>query len=61
MSTTDRPACGSDKEGQQEYDVVLHTVGLFLVLGASLFGAGFPVVAKKFKSLKIPPKVFFFW
>lgn len=30
------------------------------MLGASCFGAGFPVVAKKFKSLKIPPKVFFF-
>jgi zinc transporter 1/2/3 len=31
-----------------------------LVLAASCFGAGFPVVAKKFKKLKIPPTIFFF-
>jgi hypothetical protein len=30
-----------------------------LVLAASIIGAGFPVVAKKVKWLKVPPKVFF--
>jgi hypothetical protein len=30
------------------------------VFFASIFGAGFPVVAKKVKWMKIPPKVFFF-
>lgn len=30
-----------------------------LVMGASLLGAGFPVVAKKVKWMNIPPKVFF--
>jgi hypothetical protein len=31
-----------------------------IVFFASIFGAGFPVVAKKVKWMKIPPKVFFF-
>ncbi|KAI1427894.1 Fe transport protein 3 [Xylaria sp. FL1777] len=54
----EKPVCGSgNKVG--EYDVGLHTLGLFLVLAASIFGAGFPVVAKKVKWLKVPTKVFF--
>ncbi|KAI0120897.1 Zinc/iron permease [Hypoxylon sp. NC0597] len=53
-----KPVCGSGKESG-EYDVALHTVGLFLVLGASIFGAGFPVAAKKISWLKVPEKVFF--
>ncbi|KAI2626944.1 Zinc/iron permease [Hypomontagnella submonticulosa] len=53
-----KPVCGSDKEAG-EYDVVIHTVGLFLVLLASIFGAGFPVAAKKISWLKVPEKVFF--
>lgn len=56
-----KPKCGSGPGGEEKYDVAIHTVGLFLVLGASCFGAGFPVAAKKIKWLKIPPKVFFFW
>lgn len=31
-----------------------------IVFAASIGGAGFPVVAKKVKWMKIPPKVFFF-
>ncbi|KAH8205386.1 hypothetical protein TruAng_000465 [Truncatella angustata] len=53
-----KPLCGGGKEAG-EYDVGLHAVGLFLVLGASIFGAGFPVAAKKLKWLKVPEKVFF--
>ncbi|KAI1772304.1 Zinc/iron permease [Hypoxylon cercidicola] len=53
-----KPVCGGGKE-PGEYDLVLHTVGLFLVLGASIFGAGFPVAAKKLSWLKVPEKVFF--
>ncbi|KAI1141287.1 Zinc/iron permease [Hypoxylon sp. FL0543] len=53
-----KPVCGGGKEAG-EYDVALHTVGLFLVLGASIFGAGFPVAAKKISWLKVPEKVFF--
>jgi hypothetical protein len=30
-----------------------------LVLAASIFGAGFPVVAKKVKWVKVPAKTFF--
>ncbi|KAI1380177.1 Zinc/iron permease [Hypoxylon crocopeplum] len=53
-----KPVCGSGKE-PGEYDLALHTVGLFLVLAASIFGAGFPVAAKKISWLKVPEKVFF--
>lgn len=31
-----------------------------IVFAASIGGAGFPVVAKKVKWMKIPPKIFFF-
>ncbi|KAI0540583.1 Fe transport protein 3 [Xylaria digitata] len=55
---TQKPVCGSGNHAG-EYDVGLHTLGLFLVLIASIFGAGFPVVAKKVKWLKVPTKVFF--
>ncbi|KAK1994205.1 ZIP zinc transporter [Colletotrichum falcatum] len=54
-----KPQCGGGNEGAGEYDVGLHTAGLFLVLAFSIFGAGFPVMAKKVKWLKVPPKVFF--
>ncbi|KAI1101717.1 Zinc/iron permease [Jackrogersella minutella] len=53
-----KPVCGGGKEAG-EYDLPLHTVGLFLVLAASVFGAGFPVAAKKISWLKVPEKVFF--
>ncbi|KAI0169246.1 Zinc/iron permease [Hypoxylon sp. FL1284] len=53
-----KPACGGGKE-PGEYDLPLHTVGLFLVLAASIFGAGFPVAAKKISWVKVPEKVFF--
>ncbi|KAI1769428.1 Zinc/iron permease [Hypoxylon sp. FL1150] len=53
-----KPACGGGKEAG-EYDLALHIVGLFLVLAASIFGAGFPVAAKKISWLKVPEKVFF--
>ncbi|KAI0021820.1 zinc-regulated transporter 2 [Xylariomycetidae sp. FL0641] len=53
-----KPKCGSGEE-TGEYDVGLHTAGLFLVLLASVFGAGFPVAAKKIKWLKVPTGVFF--
>ncbi|KAI1256300.1 hypothetical protein MGN70_001424 [Eutypa lata] len=53
-----KPVCGGGEEAG-EYDVGLHTVGLFLVLLASCLGAGFPVAAKKLSWLKVPEKVFF--
>ncbi|KAJ4393267.1 hypothetical protein N0V93_002475 [Gnomoniopsis smithogilvyi] len=53
-----KPACGSGEE-VGEYDLPLHTIGLFLVMGFSCLGAGFPVVAKKVKWMKIPPRAFF--
>lgn len=53
-----KPVCGSGKE-VGEYDLGLHVLGLFLVLAASIFGAGFPVVAKKVKWVRVPTKVFF--
>ncbi|KAF2744562.1 Zinc/iron permease [Sporormia fimetaria CBS 119925] len=41
-------------------DVLLKVAAIFIVFAASALGCGFPVVAKKVKSLRIPPKVFFF-
>ncbi|KAK4044311.1 Zinc/iron permease [Parachaetomium inaequale] len=53
-----KPQCGSGQE-IGEYDLGLHVAALFLVLAASIFGAGFPVVAKKVKWVKVPAKTFF--
>ncbi|OAA62178.1 Fe(2+) transport protein 3 [Cordyceps fumosorosea ARSEF 2679] len=55
----EKPQCGNADKSEVEYDLPLHVVGLFLILASSLLGAGFPVVAKRFKSLKIPPSIFF--
>jgi len=55
----EKPVCGSEKDGA-EYDFPLHVAAVFIVFFASAFGAGFPVVAKKVKWMKIPPPVFFF-
>ncbi|WEW60859.1 hypothetical protein PRK78_006347 [Emydomyces testavorans] len=60
MEAMVKPQCGGSAAAAAEYDLPLHVVALFLVLGFSTIGAGFPVVAKKFRRLKIPPKIFFF-
>jgi solute carrier family 39 (zinc transporter), member 1/2/3 len=55
-----KPQCGTKPgEEAEEYDLPLHVAALFMVLIASAFGAGFPVVAKRVKWMKIPPGVFF--
>jgi zinc transporter 1/2/3 len=51
--------CGSDADGA-EYDFPLHVAAVFIVFFASIGGCGFPVVAKKVRWMKIPPKIFFF-
>ncbi|KAK7187070.1 hypothetical protein DPSP01_005871 [Paraphaeosphaeria sporulosa] len=38
----------------------IHIAAVFIVFAASISGAGFPVVAKKVKWMKIPPGAFFF-
>ncbi|CAN8098138.1 unnamed protein product [Discula destructiva] len=53
-----KPICGSGEE-VGEYDLPLHVAALFLVMGFSGLGAGFPVVAKKLPWLNIPNKAFF--
>ncbi|KAK3349943.1 Zinc/iron permease [Lasiosphaeria hispida] len=53
-----KPVCGGGQE-VGEYDLPIHVLGLFLVLIASIFGAGFPVAAKKLKWLHVPAKAFF--
>lgn len=45
---------------RQDYGVRVSDDGAVIVFAASIGGAGFPVVAKKVKWMKIPPKVFFF-
>ncbi|KAF2826109.1 Zinc/iron permease [Ophiobolus disseminans] len=56
---SEKPVCGSEADGA-EYDFPLHVAAVFIVFFASIGGCGFPVVAKKVKWMKIPPKVFFF-
>ncbi|KAK4153088.1 Zinc/iron permease [Chaetomidium leptoderma] len=53
-----KPLCGGGQE-PGEYDLGLHVAAVFMVLAASIFGAGFPVVAKKVKWVKVPAKTFF--
>ncbi|KAF2266098.1 Fe transport protein 3 [Lojkania enalia] len=55
----EKPVCGSDADNAN-YDFPLHVAAVFIVFFASIGGCGFPVVAKKVKWMKIPPKVFFF-
>ncbi|KAL5121457.1 hypothetical protein ACEQ8H_000529 [Pleosporales sp. CAS-2024a] len=59
MPSMEKPVCGSDADGSS-YDFPLHVAAVFIVFFASIGGCGFPVVAKKVKWMKIPPKVFFF-
>ncbi|CAN9383919.1 Fe transport protein 3 [Alternaria alternata] len=59
MADMEKPQCGSEADAAA-YDFPLHVAAVFIVFIASIFGAGFPVVAKKIKWMKIPPKVFFF-
>ncbi|KAL2206266.1 zinc-regulated transporter 2 [Sarocladium strictum] len=58
MADEAKPQCGGGVE-TGAYDVPLHVGGLFIVMIASILGAGFPVVAKKVPSVKVPQKVFF--
>ncbi|KAK2756110.1 hypothetical protein FQN54_005518 [Arachnomyces sp. PD_36] len=60
MDAGGRPQCGSPSSGGDDYDLPLHVAALFLVLGFSILGCGFPVVAKKLPKMKIPPSAFFF-
>ncbi|KAF2840297.1 Zinc/iron permease [Patellaria atrata CBS 101060] len=60
MSTDERPVCGGGGIDAANYDFPLHIAAVFIVFAASIAGAGFPVVAKKIRWMKIPPKVFFF-
>ncbi|KAH7305698.1 zinc-regulated transporter 2 [Rhexocercosporidium sp. MPI-PUGE-AT-0058] len=55
-----KPQCGGGGANKDDYDLPLHVAALFLVLAFSIFGAGFPVVAKRVTWMKIPPKLFFF-
>ncbi|KAI5789033.1 Fe transporter [Geopyxis carbonaria] len=59
MEAPAKPRCGGGGLDADAYDLPLHVVALFLVLGASLLGCGFPVLAKKVKWLKIPTGAFF--
>lgn len=54
-----KPECKSQKVEGVIYDFPLHLAAVFIVFVASIGGCGFPVVAKKVKWMKIPPRVFF--
>ncbi|KAG9231385.1 zinc-regulated transporter 2 [Amylocarpus encephaloides] len=54
-----KPQCGGGAGDAENYDLPLHVAAVFVVLAASLAGAGFPVVAKRVSWMKIPPNLFF--
>ncbi|KEY73677.1 hypothetical protein S7711_07723 [Stachybotrys chartarum IBT 7711] len=59
MSNTEPQCGGGNQSGADDYDLPLHVAAIFIVMGASLFGAGFPVAAKKIKWLNIPADILF--
>ncbi|KIV97979.1 hypothetical protein PV10_01674 [Exophiala mesophila] len=54
-----KPQCGGRAFDPDSYDFPLHLGAIFIVFFASTAGAGFPVISKKVKWLRIPPRLFF--
>ncbi|KAI5803894.1 Zinc/iron permease [Geopyxis carbonaria] len=52
--------CGGGNLRADEYNVGLHIMALFVVLAQSFAACAFPLVAKRFPKLRIPPSFLFF-
>ncbi|KAL7273361.1 hypothetical protein RUND412_003797 [Rhizina undulata] len=59
LTTRSSLVCGGDKLSTEEYNVGLHVMALFVVLGQSTLACAFPLIAKKFPRLRIPPSFLF--
>ncbi|RPA87675.1 Zinc/iron permease, partial [Ascobolus immersus RN42] len=51
--------CGGGRGDDKDYDLGLHIMALFVVLVQSAFACAFPLIAKRFPALRIPPVVLF--
>ncbi|KIX06736.1 uncharacterized protein Z518_04712 [Rhinocladiella mackenziei CBS 650.93] len=62
MADAERPQCGGGEANEDEYDLPLHVAAVLLTFSEILTatGAGFPVVGKRVRWMKIPPSVLFF-
>ncbi|RPB06226.1 Zinc/iron permease [Choiromyces venosus 120613-1] len=58
LTTRSSLVCGGSLS-DDEYNLGLHIMGLFLVLAQSSFACAFPLIAKKFPRLRIPPSFLF--
>ncbi|CCX32883.1 Zinc/iron permease [Pyronema domesticum] len=52
--------CGGGHLSEDEYNLGLHVMALFVVLAQSTFACAFPIIAKRFPRLRIPPSFLFF-
>ncbi|KAG0126454.1 Zinc/iron permease [Tuber indicum] len=59
LTTRSSLVCGGGSLSDDEYNLGLHTMALFLVLAQSSFACAFPLIAKKFPRLRIPPSFLF--
>ncbi|KAA8908234.1 Zinc/iron permease [Sphaerosporella brunnea] len=54
------PVCGGRGLSEDEYNLGLHVMGLFVIFGQSTLACAFPLIAKKYPFLRIPPSFLFF-
>ncbi|CAZ80843.1 unnamed protein product [Tuber melanosporum] len=59
LTTRSSLVCGGGSLSDDEYNLGLHIMALFLVLAQSSFACAFPLIAKKFPRLRIPPSFLF--
>ncbi|KAG0636001.1 Zinc/iron permease [Tuber brumale] len=59
LTTRSSLVCGGGRLSDDEYNLGLHIMALFLVLAQSSFACAFPLIAKKFPRLRIPPSFLF--
>ncbi|KAF8473320.1 Zinc/iron permease [Kalaharituber pfeilii] len=60
LTTRTSLVCGGGKLSEDEYNLGLHVMALFVVLAQSTLACAFPLIAKRFRFLRIPP-VFLFY
>ncbi|KAH8153409.1 uncharacterized protein LAJ45_02221 [Morchella importuna] len=53
------PVCGAGRSQDEEYNLGLHVMALFVVLAQSSLACAFPIIAKRVPWLRIPPSFLF--
>ncbi|KAI5858770.1 Zinc/iron permease [Tricharina praecox] len=54
------PVCGGGSLSEDQYNMGLHVMAVFVVLTQSTLACAFPLIAKRFPRLRIPPSFLFF-